>query len=231
MMELILHKLRVWDSASSNRPDLLFANSRTTQKRIEKYWRRMDSHILYPPVETERFTATEKHGEYFLIVSALEPFKKIDIAVQAFSRIPKHKLVIIGDGSDRIRLEEMAGKNIEFLGRKSDEEVKEFLECARGFVFPGLEDFGIAPVEAMACGKPVIAYGEGGVTESVINGETGIFFTPQTPEALLDALPEFFEQEEKFQKNTAKIRARAEEFSEKVFVQQFLQEVKKGMAL
>ncbi len=229
-IEMILHRLRIWDASSASRPDILLANSRTTQKRIEKYWRRNDSLLLYPPVCTQRFTATKSNGNYFLIVSALEPFKKIDIAVQAFSRIPKHKLVIIGEGSDKTRLQEMAGKNIEFLGRKSDEEVQEFLEYARAFIFPGLEDFGIAPVEAMACGKPVIAYAQGGVRESVVEGETGVFFTPQTSDGLLEALAEFFKQEEKFQKNIVKIRERAEEFSEENFRKKFWAIVPEKMA-
>src|SRR6185295_17439836 len=161
----------------------------------------------------------------FLIVSALTRFKKLDLAIEVFRRLPKHRLVIIGEGADRARLEGLATPNIEFLGRKSDADTAEFLQNCRALIFPGLEDFGIVPVEAMACGKPVIAYGHGGVTETVIDGETGVFFSELKPESLEKALTEFFELERLQKFSPQKCRQQAEKFS----VEKFEQGIKKAV--
>lgn len=182
----LLNEIRVWDYEASKRSDIVIANSKHVQKRITKYWRRK-AEVIYPPVETSKFTAQSSHEDYFLIVSALTPFKRIDLAIEAFNKIGR-KLVIIGDGAQRKILEGLAKENIEFLGRKSDDVVREYMQNCRAFIFPGEEDFGITPVEAMAAGKPVLAYGKGGVLESVVAGKTGEFFTESNVKSLIDGL-------------------------------------------
>jgi glycosyltransferase involved in cell wall biosynthesis len=217
LIKNLLSFLRIWDISAAGRPDIVLANSQTTKSRIEKYWRRDDAIIVYPPVEQQRFSLKEETKDYFLIVSALQGFKRIDIAVEAFSRMPEKRLIIVGEGSERKNLEKSAGENIEFLGRKTDKEVVALLQNCRAFIFPGLEDFGIAPVEAMFCGKPVIAYKKGGVTESVLDGETGIFFEEQTPDSLCSAMEKFVSLEATFRKNTSLIRKHAENFGNNNF--------------
>jgi len=224
LLRRLLSRLREWDIAASDRADLLLANSATTAGRISKFWRK-ESTVLFPPVDLKRFRVHEEHEGYFLIVSALTRFKKLDLAIEVFRRLPKHRLVIIGEGADRARLEGLATPNIEFLGRKSDADTAEFLQNCRALIFPGLEDFGIVPVEAMACGKPVIAYGHGGVTETVIDGETGVFFSELKPESLEKALTEFFELERLQKFSPQKCRQQAEKFS----VEKFEQGIKKAV--
>lgn len=209
----LLRPIREWDYRVAGRPDVLVANSKHVQKRIKKYWRR-GSEVIYPPVNVERFKVTPKHEDYFLIVSALTPFKKIDVAVRAFNKIKK-RLVIIGDGSQRKYLESIAKKNIEFLGRKDDDVVTTYFENCRAFIFPGEEDFGITPVEAMAAGKPVLAYGKGGVTESVKAGVSGEFFDKLTPGSLIDGLARLLANEKYY--NPERIRDIAEGFNEDTF--------------
>src|SRR3989338_6910525 len=159
----MLSKIRIWDYYASDRADLILANSSNVQKRIQKYWRKAST-VLYPPVDVERFKVTPAHGNYFLIVSTLTPFKNIELAIHLFNKIRK-QLIIIGDGADRERLKRLAGPHIDFLGFKPDDVVREYMQNCRALIFPGEEDFGITPVEAMACGKPVLAYGKGGATE------------------------------------------------------------------
>lgn len=171
---LLLKKIRIWDQAAADRVDHYISNSKNVQKRIKKYYRQ-DSKIIYPPVATERFIPGKKHQDYFLIVSTLSPYKRIDLAVKVFNKIGR-KLIIIGEGSHKTDLQRMSNSNIEFLGFKSDEVVAEYMQNCRALIFPGEDDFGITPVEAMACGKPVLAYGKGGALETVIPGETGEFF-------------------------------------------------------
>jgi glycosyltransferase involved in cell wall biosynthesis len=185
----LIHKVRLWDKISADRPDVYLANSIHTQKRIQKYYR-LESTVVYPPVDVDRFQISETNGDFYLIVSTLAPFKRIDIAVEAFNMSGK-KLVIIGDGADKARLERMAKKNIEFRGFQTDAEVADAMGQCRALVFPGEEDFGITPVEAMACGKPVIAYGKGGLLETVVDGETGVFFQKPNPESLIEAVGRF----------------------------------------
>ncbi len=208
-----LHKIRQWDFEAANRPDVLLANSKHVQKRIQKYWRR-DSEVVYPPVDVKRFTATGKHEDYFLIISALTPFKNIELAIRTFNKINR-KLVIIGDGAQRDWLQSIAEDNIEFLGRKDDHVVRDYLEHCRALIFPGEEDFGIVPVEAMAAGKPVLAYGKGGVLESVQAGVSGEFFMEPTPQSLEDGLARLMANEPRYDPKT--IRTIAEKFDSSVF--------------
>ena len=209
-----LKKIREWDFVAAQRADLFIANSKHVQRRIEKYYRR-ESEVVYPPVDIERFSVHKTHEDYFLIISTLTPYKKIDLAVRLFNKI-RRKLVIIGDGSARASLEAIAGDTIDFLGTRTDQETVEYMQNCRAFIFPGEEDFGIAPVEAMACGKPVLAFKRGGLLESMIEGKTGEFFTEQTVESMEDALGRL-QLNEKFYK-PGEIRAQAEEFSKEKFM-------------
>jgi glycosyltransferase involved in cell wall biosynthesis len=219
-----LNKVRQWDFETSGRPDILLANSKHVQKRIQKYWRR-DSEVVYPPVDVKRFTPTGKHEDYFLIVAALTPFKNIELAIRVFNKI-RRKLVIIGDGAQRDWLESIAEDNIEFLGRKDDQSVKDYLENCRALIFPGEEDFGIVPVEAMASGKPVLAFGKGGVLESVQPGVSGEFFLESTPQSLEDGLARLMANEPRY--DPLIIRSAAEQFDTAVFSKKIAEWVKKA---
>lgn len=218
----LLKKIRQWDYKSSDRADLIIANSKHVQKRIKKYWKK-DSNVIYPPVDTKKFNANPNHEDYFLIVSALTPFKKIDLAIHTFNKI-KRKLIIIGDGSQRKYLESIANNNIEFLGFKDDDIVKEYFENCRAFIFPGEEDFGITPVEAMSAGKPVLAYGVGGVTETVQAGISGEFFYEQTSHSFADGLARLLANENHY--DYREIRKIAEKFDREVFEKKILDIVK-----
>lgn len=218
----LLNKIRIWDYQSASRPNKIVANSKHVQKRIAKYWRH-DSEVIYPPVNVQAFTPTAEHEDYFLIVSALTPFKKIDLAVQAFNKVGR-KLVIIGDGAQRKMLESMAKPNIEFLGRKPDSVVREYMQNCRALIFPGEEDFGITPVEAMAAGKPVLAYGMGGVLESVQAGKSGEFFSELNEKSLLDALTRLMVNERHY--DYKYIRQIAEKFDESIFEEKIRQAIK-----
>lgn len=219
----VFHKLRKWDYMSGSRADVLLANARTVQKRTKKFWNQ-ESELVFPPVRTSIFTPQKENEGYFLIVSALSPYKNIDLAVKVFTKLKKHKLVIIGDGAERRRLTEMAGPNVELLGRKSDEVVKQYLQNCRGLLFPGEDDFGIVPVEAMACGKPVLALGKGGATETVVHGKTGILFDEPTVESFEKGLTELFKIEDTF--DTKKIAKHAEKFSEEAFKKTIMKYIK-----
>ncbi len=211
----ILKKLRIWDYYSSDRVDHYIANSENVRRRIQKYYRK-DADVIYPPVDTQRFKVTPNHENYFLIVSTLTPYKNIELAVHLFNKVRK-KLIIIGDGSDRKRLESMAGPHIDFLGFKPDEVVREYMQNCRAFVFPGEEDFGMTPVEAMACGKPVLAYGKGGAMETVIAGQTGEFFEELTVKSMENGLARLFVNEPRY--DHKKIRKHAEKFDRKYFIE------------
>lgn len=209
----IIKKLREWDLAAADRPDLYLANSNNVRKRIAKYYR-MESEVLYPPVNVKRFKLSKNEEDYFLIVSTLTPYKNIHLAVELFNKLGK-RLVIIGEGSHRSYLESIAGENIDFLGFKDDETVAEYMQNCRALIFAGEEDFGITPVEAMACGKPVLAFGKGGVTESVVSGKSGEFFFDNTVEAMEDGLGRLLYNKKFYNPET--IRLEAEKFSEEEF--------------
>ncbi|HEC21468.1 MAG TPA: glycosyltransferase family 4 protein [Chloroflexi bacterium] len=203
--------LKRWDYAAAQRVDHFIAISSEIQRRIARYYRR-DSVILYPPVETSRYAPADRHDDYYLVVSRLIPYKRVDLAVRACTRLGL-PLLVAGSGRDRERLEEMAGPTVQFLGRVPDEDLPDLLARCRAFLFPGLEDFGIAPVEAQAAGRPVIAYRGGGALDTVIEGETGLFFDEQSVESLCDALERF----EGMTFSPAACRASAERFDAAVF--------------
>lgn len=186
LLQPLLTYLRTWDRLAADRVDHFIAISREVQRRIHKYYRR-NSTVIYPPLEADRFTPGNDHDDYFLIVSRLIPYKRIDLAVQAFNKLGL-PLRIGGEGRDRPRLERMASSNVEFLGRVPDGELQVLLQRCRAFIFPGYEDFGLAPLEANAAGRPVIAYRAGGALDTVVEGKTGLLFDEPTPESLMAAV-------------------------------------------
>jgi len=223
---LLLNYVRMWDKAAADRPDFFIANSRATETRIKKYYGR-ESEVVFPPVEigsvevgpqTHEGSGPTSTRDYFLIVSRLSPYKKIGVAVEAMNKL-NLPLVVIGEGAPKYvkYLKSIAGPKTKFLGWKSDEETKKYFAACRAFIFPGEDDFGIAPVEAMSFGKPVIALRKGGATETVIEGETGEFFDEPAIEVLADAVRRFQENEKNY--DPAKIRAQAEKFSKDKFVE------------
>ena len=218
IVKYFLHKIRIWDVVSSNRVDFFVANSKYVAKRIGKIYRR-DAEVIYPPVDVDKFELYRKKEDFYLAASRFVPYKKIDLIVEAFSKMPDKKLVVIGDGPDFEKIKRKAGKNVELLGYQPFEVLKEYMQKAKAFIFAAEEDFGIMPVEAQACGTPVIAYGKGGVTETVISGKTGIFFEKQTVESLVEAVNLFEKKENKF--DITEIRKNAEKFNKERFKREF----------
>ncbi len=202
----VLHRLRLWDVAVNLRVDAFIANSHTVAARIARYYRR-ESTVIHPPVDVSSFPIAQKEGRYFLAGGRLVPHKRLDLAVTACSRL-KVPLVVFGEGRDRVRLERLAGPTVRFVGRVSETELRRLYLGCRALLFPGEEDFGIAPLEAMACGRPVIAYGAGGALETVVAGRTGLFFCPQEEEALVEALASFRDGDF----DPAQLRRHAEQF-------------------
>jgi UDP-N-acetylmuramyl pentapeptide phosphotransferase/UDP-N-acetylglucosamine-1-phosphate transferase/glycosyltransferase involved in cell wall biosynthesis len=212
----ILHYIRNWDVRSANGVDVFVTISRFVSQRVEKIYRRRST-VIYPPVNTNRFTVHPDKEDFFLTASRLVPYKRIDLIVEAFNRMPDKKLIVVGDGPEMELLKAKAGPNVRLLGQQSGERLRRYLQLARGFIFAAEEDFGIAPVEAHACGTPVLAFGRGGAVESVVAGKTGLFFNEQTPQSLIEALKEF----ETIQWDPAVIREQAEKFSERRFREEF----------
>jgi glycosyltransferase involved in cell wall biosynthesis len=189
LLPRLIHRLRIWDKMSVDRVDHFIANSNTVQKRIQKYYRR-ESDIIYPPADIDQFSVSQEIGNYFISGGRLVPYKRFDLLVHVFNRLG-WPLKIFGSGPELESLKKIAKSNISFLGRVSDTEKAILLQNARAFIHPQIEDLGITPIESMASGTPVIAYGVGGATETVIPGKTGLFFYEQTWEALLDVLLRF----------------------------------------
>jgi glycosyltransferase involved in cell wall biosynthesis len=215
----LLHRLRTWDLRTANGVDRFISNSDFVARRIWKTYRR-DARVIYPPVDTEFFQPGEREREdYYLTTGRLVPYKCTRLIVEAFARLPERRLVVIGDGPELKDLKALAGPNVTLLGQQSDVVVREHTQRARAFVFAALEDFGIAPVEAQACGTPVIAFGRGGVTESVAEGKSGIFFHEQSVDSIVAAIQQFERRLTRF--NPAEVRASALRFSAERFKQQF----------
>jgi glycosyltransferase involved in cell wall biosynthesis len=223
---LFMNYLRAWDERSSDRVDFFVANSQNVRKRIKKHYRR-DAEVIYPPVDTDYFSLSRSAGDYFLVSSALVPYKRIDLAVLAFNQL-NLPLLIIGEGAEKDRLQKLAKGNVKFMDWQTPAELKKYYSGCKALIFPGEEDFGIVPVEAQACGKPVIAFGKGGVTESVQGvypdqqfktDHTGIFFYPQTAEALMDAVRRF----DSIRFDPERIRVNAIRFDRKIFKEKILE--------
>lgn len=190
----VAHYLRLWDAASSARVDHFVANSANIAEKVRRLYRRR-ADVIHPPVDCSKFAIGRRPGNYYLIISAFAPYKRIDLAIEAFNASGK-RLVIAGSGQEWKRLVKAARPNIELLGWKTDDELKGLYQGCRALVFPGEEDFGIAPLEAMASGRPVIAFGRGGATETVVppgrgRNATGVFFMEQAPAALNEAVDIF----------------------------------------
>ena len=221
----ILSKQRVWDFLASKRTDKFIAISKTVANRIKKYYK-IDSEIIYPPVEIEELLDNEETPEnYYLIVSRLTQYKKIDLAILAFNKL-KLPLYIVGEGSDYSRLRSMAKNNIKFLGWVSEKEKISIIKKCKAFVFPGVDDFGIAPVEAMAAGRPVIAFADGGATETILEGKTGEFFSDSNnPDDLISVVKKMEKNYQSYKGVDCKNQAK--KFSEEKFIEQFNQFVEK----
>lgn len=221
----LLHQLRQWDVISANRVDYFIANSHHTAKRIWRCYRR-EAQVIYPPVNLARFPFVAEKEDFYLTVCRLVSYKQVGLIVEAFNQLGK-PLVIIGGGPELEQIQQKAKSNIKVLGSQPDSVVTEYMSKAKAFVYAACEDFGIALVEAQACGTPVIAYGAGGALETVIdlreNPEkgTGLFFTPQTPQALVEAVETFSQQEKNL--NAENCPLQAEKFSVKIFENSYLE--------
>ena len=221
LLRLILQSLRKWDYISSVRVDKFIANSSFTARRIKKYWGR-ESKIIHPPVNTNYFFPNDNRGEFYLSVSRLVPNKRVDLLVKAFNKLD-YPLIIVGEGPEKNDLKKIANKNIKFLGFQKDSEIKILMENCRAFIYAGIEDFGIAPVEAMAAGAPIIAYGKAGILDTVncisSNSEnpTGILYKDQSPNALKECVQYFEEKKiwEEFSNNN--INAWSQKFGVETF--------------
>ena len=222
-LERTFHKLRMWDAEVAARPDALLANSREVQRRIELYWRR-ESTVVYPPIEDfwlEGDVRREK-DDFYLIVSTLTPYKSIDRAIEACNRL-QVPLKIAGEGPDLRRLRKLAGQTTELLGYQSNEDVRTLYKRTKAVLFPGQDDFGLVPVEAMACGAPVIAFKKGGALETVHEGETGFFFNEPTAESLEATI----HQTRAMKVDPERCRSFAQQFSRKRFEEVIEQEIEK----
>lgn len=223
LLSALLHYLRLWDQAAARRVDFFIANSNTTKQKINKYYRR-DAEVIYPPVDVEKFKPTKDNKGYFLIVSRLSPYKKTDIAIHAFNKL-ELPLLVVGDGRESAHLRQIAGPTISFRGFVPDSDLPELYGGARAVIFPGEDDFGIVPVEAMASGKPVIALKRGGALETIVEGVTGEFFDEPHEALLADTVRQFLEKENGY--NAERISLHARQFSSERFKRQILDLINK----
>lgn len=215
----ILHYIRVWDTASSPRVDRFVANSMFVKERIRRCYGR-DADVVHPPVDTEFFQPATERDDFYVTTSRMVPYKKVDLVVEAFSNMPDRRLVVIGDGPGMQHIKKIAGPNIELMGFQSRNVLRDKLQKAKAFIFAAEEDFGIAPVEAQACGTPVIAFGKGGVRDSVMplgttSEPTGIFFDRQDCKSVCEAVHQFEMNQAVFLAENC--RKNAERFSPEVF--------------
>jgi len=232
LAKYFLHKIRLWDASTANRVDHYVANSRYIARRIKKTYGK-PSDVIYPPVDVDKFTLREAKEEFYLTASRMVPYKKIDLIVEAFSQTDK-KLLVIGDGPDMAKIKSKAGKNVELLGFADDETMADLMGRAKAFVFAAEEDFGITPVEAQACGTPVICFGRGGARETVLDGKSGLYFMEQNAKELLAAVAKFEQNYDKFE--PVKIRENSLKFSRarfeaeiKSYVEKKYEEFKDGL--
>jgi glycosyltransferase involved in cell wall biosynthesis len=208
----VLHKIRMWDVINSNRVDIFIANSNYIKGRIKKIYNR-DAIVIYPPVDVANFELVEQKEDYYFTASRMVSYKKIELIVKSFNKMPDKKLVVAGDGPEYKKIKEIAQSNIELIGFLEIKDLKRYLSKARAFVFAAEEDFGIIPVEAQACGTPVIAYNKGGSKETVIDKKTGLLFNHQTEKSIIEAVKDF----EKLIFDPAVIRQNAMRFSKERF--------------
>lgn len=218
MAKYFLSKMRIWDYRTANGVDHFIANSHFIARRIKKVYGR-SADVIYPPVNVDKFIMNEKKDEYYLTASRMVPYKRVDLIVEAFSHMPDKKLVVIGDGSEMKKVKSLAGRNVEILGYQDDETLINYMKDARAFVFCAEEDFGITPVEAQACGTPVIAFGKGGSLETIIpignRNSTGVFFDNQNVKSIINAVELFEKNQHEF--SPLSCRKNSERFSEQRF--------------
>lgn len=212
----LLHHLRIWDRLGVSRVDHYVSNSKYVGERICKFYRR-DSQVIYPPVDTEKIQLSNDNKGYFIVIARLSQYKRVDLAIQACNELGL-SLVVIGTGEMEAELKKIAGPTVKVIGWVSDEDKINYIRECRALIFPVEEDFGIVPVEVMAAGKPVIAFGRGGCLETVIDGKTGIFFPEQTVSSLKSAIEQFISQESSF--DPTQISAHAQQFSKARFQQE-----------
>jgi len=229
MVRTLLNYLRKWDTSTSKDVDYFISNSYYIRERIKRIYKR-DAEVIYPPVDIASFKISDKRDTFFITVSRMVPYKRVDLIVRAFA-MTGLPLIVVGDGPELRKIKRLARRNIEFMGFLRDDILRIYLQRARAFVYAAEEDFGIAPVEAQACGIPVIAFGKGGVRETVVPfnksddttllkvAPTGVFFYQQTPDALNDAIKRFMDIEDRF--NPYEIRKNAERFSRERFRREF----------
>lgn len=223
MAKWMLHQLRIWDYRTASGVDHFVANSEFIARRIRKVYGR-EAAVIYPPVDVHAFDLCTKSEDYYLTVSRLVPYKKIDVIVEAFNAMPDTRLVVVGDGPHMKKLKAIAKPNVELIGYQPFRVMRELMQKARAFVFAAEEDFGISPVEAQACGTPVIAYGKGGVLETIVevgasDHPTGLFFEHQQPQAIVSAVEHFERHRELIEPRHC--RANALRFSNERFCEQF----------
>jgi glycosyltransferase involved in cell wall biosynthesis len=226
LLPLLLSVLKRWDLRAARRPDYFIANSQAVAKRIKTFYGR-DSIVIPPPIDVGRFQPDAVQEDYYLVLSRLVPYKRIDLAVEACTKLNR-KLLVIGEGPDRARLEKIAGPSIRFLGRQPDEAVARHAARCRALLFPGEEDFGMTPLEVNAAGRPVIAFRAGGALETVVEGRTGIFFDHPEAASLMQAIKDF----ESCSWNADELRAHAAKFDRTVFATRlidYLQTVAPGV--
>ncbi len=218
----LLHRLRQWDMRTANGVDVFLANSRFIGRRIEKVYRR-SAEVIYPPVDVDSFDVGMERGSFYLTASRMVPYKKLPLIVQAFAQMSDKQLVVIGDGPDFEKVKALAPANVQILGYQSDAVLKDHMQRAKAFVFAAEEDFGITPVEAQACGTPVIAFGKGGALETIRGLDnvqpTGVFFTEQSVPSLVDAVHLFEANSDRI--NPQACRANAMRFSQERFRNEF----------
>lgn len=238
LTRLLFHYLKLWDSSSVNSIDYIITNSHFTGRRILKAYRR-NATVIYPPVNTDIFTFYQEKEDFYLIASFMNPFKRIDLVVNAFTKMPSRKLVVIGDGPEFKKIKSTATSNISFLGYVPVEKLRDYMQRAKAFIFAAPEDFGIIMVEAQACGTPVIAYGKGGAVEIVrdLNSQcpTGVLFDEQTVNSLVQAIKKFEIAQDRIAVEACRqnsLRFASEDFREqfKIFVQQKWSEFKRQLS-
>jgi glycosyltransferase involved in cell wall biosynthesis len=217
LLPISLWGLRKWDLRAAQQPNYYIANSRLVAQRIKQVYGR-EAFVIPPPIDVDRFQMSATVDDYYLVLSRLVPYKRIDLAIEACKRLNR-RLLIIGDGPDRERLEKLAGPKTEFLGRQPDSQVNHYASRCRALLFPGEEDFGMVPLEVNAAGRPVIAFRGGGAIETVIEGVTGVFFNKPTSASLVEAIEEFESRSWRQQL----LRGHAEKFDRSVFTFRVLQ--------
>lgn len=218
LAKYLLHRIRKWDVGTANRVDIFIANSSFIKRRIEKVYRR-DSEVIYPPVSVDEFEFHSEKDDFYLTASRMVPYKKIDMIVEAFTQMPDKRLRVIGTGPEFEKIKKVAHgySNIELMGYQPFTVLKESMQKAKAFVFAAEEDFGITPVEAQACGTPVIGYGKGGLLDTVVDGKTGVFFKKQNAESLIEAMQKF----EQMQFDYQIVSEHAKQFSNEFFKENF----------